>query len=564
MKLTQYLLFLSTVAICWEYCCAGSEVKTKQGSVSGKELTSRKGRKFLGFSGIPYAEPPIGSLRFKSPVPKKKWSSTLEAVKDGKECIQLQQGNVRGSEDCLYLNVYTPKLNPKSLLPVIVYIHGGWYLEGNASIVTTGPQYLLDSDIVFVTFNYRLGIFGFLSSGDSEAPGNFALKDQVLVLEWVQENIRNFGGDPKEVTIYGEGAGADSVGLLTLSEKSKHLFKRYSTHSGNALKPHAFTSDSSYYNKAKEVAGKFGCSTSNSKSMIECLRGIDASKLVKVTSVFNEIERALNIEWRATKEPSGKDAILTDSPANLMQKNKLKDCPALTGTVKDMGAQFALALYKNQELFKKLKNDHKYGIESMLKLYEPLRGKDLTELTKKIYHYYLNLTVPDGKDPDLYRYMLFVGDLFFLYPQVVFSKYLQKKTKSPVYVASLDYRGALSYAIPLDEVLGDDIVSLGDDSFYMFPRTSKAIGPQYNIQRAKQDYKIIDLIGELLFAFVSGRKPTAPGIGQNDTWVPFSENSFLSIGNKHDTSSVQMNIKDDAQIQRIQFWFENVPQYNLG
>ncbi|XP_076754342.1 juvenile hormone esterase-like [Xylocopa sonorina] len=564
MKFTQYLLFLFAVAICWEYCSAGYVTKTKQGTVSGKQMTSSSGKKFYGFSGIPYAEPPIKNLRFKSPVPKNKWHGTLEAKKDGNECIQLQDGDVRGSEDCLYLNVYTPELNPKSPLPVVVFIVGGAYLRGNASIVTAGPEFMLDKKMVLVTFNYRLGIFGFLSSGNSAAPGNYALKDQVLVLEWVQENIHNFGGDPKEVTLYGQGAGADSVGLLALSDRAKHLFKRYATHSGGAVNPHAYTSDTSYYDKAKEVAEKFGCSTSDSKSTIECLRGIDASKLVKVTDVFNEIERALSTEWRPTVEPSGKDAILTDTPANLIRKNKLKICPLIAGIVKEMGAAAALAFYRNQKLFEKLKNNHMYGIGSMLQLYEPLRGKNITELTKKIYYYYLTLTVPDGKNPDLYRYMLFVNDLFFLYPQQQFIEYLQKENKAPIYITSFNYRGALSYAIPLNEVLGDDIVSLGDDLFYIFPRTSKTIGPQYNIERTKNDYEIIGLLGDLIFTFVTDGKPSSPRLGHDGKWIPFSKNSFLRIGNEFDPSTVQYNISKESQWERLQFWIKNVPRYNFA
>ena len=106
------------------------------------------------------------------------------------------------------------------LLPVMVWIHGGFFLKGSSNSTKYGPDYLLDKDIVYVSLNYRLGVLGFFSTGDSVAPGNFGLKDQVLALKWVQKNIKAFGGDPRKVTIFGQSAGGISVGLHALSDAS--------------------------------------------------------------------------------------------------------------------------------------------------------------------------------------------------------------------------------------------------------------------------------------------------------------------------------------------------------
>ena len=130
-----------------------------------------------------------------------------------------------GDEDCLNLNVYSPKLDSKKRA-VVVYIHGGAFIMGGGASYFFGPGYLLEQNIVLVTFNYRLGPLGFLSTSDSSAAGNQGLLDQVMVLQWVRDNIDKFGGDPDKVTIMGEDAGAASVTLMAMSPLASGLFHR--------------------------------------------------------------------------------------------------------------------------------------------------------------------------------------------------------------------------------------------------------------------------------------------------------------------------------------------------
>lgn len=127
---------------------------------------------------------------------------------------------VTGDEDCLFLNIYRPAARKRSLLPVIVYLHGGAFRYGNTHPVTLGPDYFMDTDVILITVQYRLNIFGFLSSGDENCPGNFGLKDQALSLRWIRRNIQSFGGDPKSVTLMGHSSGAASVHLHMMSEQS--------------------------------------------------------------------------------------------------------------------------------------------------------------------------------------------------------------------------------------------------------------------------------------------------------------------------------------------------------
>nr|XP_050866508.1 esterase B1-like isoform X4 [Vespula vulgaris] len=193
----------------------------KQGKIQGviEDNVCGNNDQFLAFRGIPYAKPPIGKLRFKDPLLPEGWKGIRDGSKFGNICIQLAiTGEIVGSEDCLYLNVYKPRRIEMSVkLPVMVWIHGGGFNIGSGNDNMYSPDYIVRKDIILVTINYRLGVLGFLNLEDEVAPGNQGLKDQVMALRWVRDNIVVFGGDPQNVTIFGGSAGAASVHYLTIS-----------------------------------------------------------------------------------------------------------------------------------------------------------------------------------------------------------------------------------------------------------------------------------------------------------------------------------------------------------
>ena len=172
-----------------------------------------------------------GALRFRPPQPPKSWKPKVYlAKKHGNICVQpnyLEKfirsvtPNLTYSEDCLYLDIYSP--NTSLSLPVMVYIHGGGYAGGTA--IVSPSDILALHGVVVVIIQYRLGPFGFLTTGDSEAPGNYGMLDQVEALKWVHENIKYFGGNPSKVTIFGQSAGGSSVGLHLLSPLTRDLFR---------------------------------------------------------------------------------------------------------------------------------------------------------------------------------------------------------------------------------------------------------------------------------------------------------------------------------------------------
>ncbi len=219
-------------------------VKTEQGKVQGKTINDGKVKAFMG---LPYAAAPVGDLRWKAPEPPARWKGERDATKYGAHCAQgpvfadmIFQDSGQ-SEDCLFLNVYAPASSTvKSKLPVMFWIHGGGYSGGASSEPRHNGDFLPLKGVVLVTINYRLGVFGFLATADlakeaNGVAGNYGLLDMVSALQWVKANIRNFGGDPDNVTIFGESAGSFAVSTLMASPLARGLFAKGIGESGAAF-----------------------------------------------------------------------------------------------------------------------------------------------------------------------------------------------------------------------------------------------------------------------------------------------------------------------------------------
>ena len=220
------------------------EVKTAQGMVRGKAISSGKVHAFLG---MPYAAPPVDGLRWKPPAAPDRWRGTRDATKYGFHCMQsnpfpdMLYQDAGHSEDCLFVNVFTPaNAQPDSKLPVMFWIHGGGYFAGSASEPRHNGDFLPTHGVILVTINYRLGVFGFLATPElakegNGAAGNYGLMDQVAALQWVKENIAAFGGNPANVTIFGESAGSMAVSALMAAQPARGLFARAIGESGGSL-----------------------------------------------------------------------------------------------------------------------------------------------------------------------------------------------------------------------------------------------------------------------------------------------------------------------------------------
>ncbi|CAN7940403.1 unnamed protein product, partial [Ixodes hexagonus] len=273
-------------------------VHTDSGVVAGERLTVRA-KDVDAFYGIPYAAPPLGDLRFGKPIPVKPWQGVYLATSKPRPCVQLDIDiagltpvNYSGSrEDCLYLNIWRQaKLCSAAekcgkRYPVVVYIHGGAFQWGDSSLfLYDGSNFAASSEVVFVSFNYRVGIFGFLSIGTPELPGNMGLWDQNLALRWVRANIAYFGGDPNRVTLWGQSAGAASVGYHALSPQSRGLFHQVIMQSGTPLLTISMTSHDPV-SRFLGIAGAVGCFDASTdwrtrvSNIISCLKGVDSHRI---------------------------------------------------------------------------------------------------------------------------------------------------------------------------------------------------------------------------------------------------------------------------------------------
>lgn len=267
-------------------------INTKHGQVRGKLLSVLDGG-VRAFLGIPYGKPPLGKLRFRAPEPVDRWEGVKDATKFPNCCYQLEDTSYPGfsgaemwnpntpvSEDCLYLNVWTPLFNKTqspALAPVLVWIYGGGYTVGSSSLDMYDGRYLSKSEgVVVVSMNYRLGPLGFMSLPDNKnVRGNAGLLDQRLALQWVASNIAAFGGDPSKVTLFGESAGSGSVGLHLLSPGSQALFHRAVMQSGSPNAPWATVSQEVAWRRSTKLGEVLGCSTSQPAQLESCLQQAD-------------------------------------------------------------------------------------------------------------------------------------------------------------------------------------------------------------------------------------------------------------------------------------------------
>ncbi|MDP8983268.1 MAG: carboxylesterase family protein [Acidobacteriota bacterium] len=219
-------------------------VKTEQGNVHGKTINSGRVKAFLG---LPYAAPPMGEMRWKAPAPPPKWKGERDARAFGAHCAQnhvfddMIFQDAGPSEDCLFLNVYAPAdATEKSKLPVMFWIHGGGYSGGGSNEPRHNGDFLPLKGVILVTINYRLGVFGLLATSDltkegGGMAGNYGLMDMVAALRWVNTNIKKFGGDPANVTIFGESAGSLAVSTLMASPMARGLFAKAIGESGSVF-----------------------------------------------------------------------------------------------------------------------------------------------------------------------------------------------------------------------------------------------------------------------------------------------------------------------------------------
>lgn len=455
------------------------EVTTKYGVLKGHEKDE-----VAVFKGIPFAAAPVGELRWQAPKPPEAWSGVRLADQFSPICMQMgmypkDSPLEEMSEDCLYLNIWKPQEPKQHKLPVMLWLYGGGLTNGSASSPLYSGGSLAKQDVIVITANYRLGALGFLAhpelSEEAEygSSGNYGLLDMIAVLRWIQENIGYFGGDPSNVTIFGQSSGAISISALTASPLADGLFQKAIAQSGGLFEP--IELDEGFSLSVLEQAGERFAARAGVSSLAE-LRSISAEDLIKVP-----VHTSMNMDGH----------VLIQSPYDAYKNKEFNNISVLLGNTVDEGQEFISDLSITKESYQ-------------------------GELKKHFPGWLVWLTAPSpGKTDDeaIKAAGSFEGDIRFKWNMWTWAKLASKEIENKVYV--YQFAKPLPVAKDADEA-GWGAVH-GSDLYYVFGNLD-----QHNWNWAEVDYRLSDIMIKYWTNFAKCGNPNSEGLPK---WPEFSEDS---------------------------------------
>uniref|UniRef100_A0A146M4H0 Esterase FE4 n=1 Tax=Lygus hesperus TaxID=30085 RepID=A0A146M4H0_LYGHE len=510
MKMTVILVKLLVLSLL-AFAANCEIVVTPSGSVSGFEGVSRDGRTYLAWTKIPYGKPPVGPLRLAAPEPIEKWDGVLNATEDAPRCYQkvdMMPKKWVGQEDCLYLNVYKPKIDTKPL-PVLVYVHGGAFFVGHPG-PRKSPEYIMDEDVILVTIAYRLGALGFLSFNDKILPGNFGLKDQALGIKWIKENIAAFGGDPESITTFGESAGGASSHSLLLSPLTKDIVARSVAISGIVTKLWSFRRPESIVAQSRSLAERIGCIQADSAEVLSCLRGIDDPSKFSNYGDLNQLEPAIPVG--PIIEPEGPGAF---APYELTETISTK--PLM---ITYSAGEYLLTEIPATEMAMSKVKEIADNIDAYCQGYlkPSVTAEQLPIAAAKLKEKYMT-----HKDPKevIHDVSMSVQDSAFVYPAMTAAEY----HKGPKWVYHLEHRGELSLFDAMWKNWNLTVPSHADDLFSLFNVREyfKGTKPEANAEDTRVSKELIKYLAN----FAKYGNPTPEGSGFD--WKPYKGNEILQI-----------------------------------
>ena len=394
---------------------------TKEVNAYGKQVTVNR------FFGIPYAETPVDELRFKKPVPKKAFTSPFKATQYGKVCLQVilfplpDDKELEAGEDCLNLNIYVPAKKQEKLA-VMVWIHGGAFVCG-ASAPYVSDTLSAHGNVIVVTINYRLSVWGFLSSGDEHSPGNYGLWDQHLAIKWVHDNIADFGGDPGRITIFGESAGSASVVYQSLFAGNRGLFQRAIGQSGSISG--MWASSKTPKQDAESLGKLIGCEQTESGPLIECIRNTAPDAL---NATMNDFTNGLlkinlpfipNVDGEFVKEPA-KELLTGDSDISADDRAFFASLDFLSGINAEEGLISMNSPVEGVADMNHFEPNRTFFEETLLPFMLPYELEtDVPQLVKDlIVHEYTDWSDPESIEKRRDKLVALYSDMFFSVPLI--------------------------------------------------------------------------------------------------------------------------------------------------
>ena len=575
------------------------------GKLAGVRGLSRDGRDIFSYKGIPYAQPPLGELRFKRPQPPEGWAGTRKATKSADRCYQpFALGPIRkfhGSEDCLYLNVHVPGGSAgKGLLPVMVWIHGGGFTSGDGSEDLYGPDFLLDRDVILVTLNYRVGVLGFFSLDDASISGNQGMWDQREALRWVRGNIRAFGGDPERVTLFGESAGGAAVAYHLAAPESEGLFSAAILQSGSV--PWNFLSMDHYKPLShfhRQYARKIGCETTgkDSRSVTECLQKLDLAQLYSEFFMFDQCAFLPShgmtnpATWKPINDADfSRDPFFTGGdPGKSMVSGEVVNVPVMVGFTKNEGLINTVRLLKDPDRAEMANNDPEFCLaqNALGVLRETYDGASEAKARAALKLYF-------GKDKEFDfggGDFAAVTDLFtessIAFASDFTKRSLVRRNKSDVFYYRFDHVGSLSAADILESSLLDTLKVIGgrllgldnvtrglgvchaDDLFYLF----KPHLMPFNFLGTEEDESMSRFMVDLWANFATFHDPTpkdSAGDFIGDTLSHLKKPWKRSKGGQKDGEDMAIlngatiaYAKSEPFFSRIKFWEKTYQEIGL-
>ncbi|XP_066106276.1 neuroligin-4, X-linked isoform X1 [Saccopteryx bilineata] len=574
-------------------------VSTNYGKIRG--LRTPLPNEILGpveqYLGVPYASPPTGERRFQPPEPPSSWTGVRNATQFAAVCPQhLDERSLLHdmlpvwftanldtlmtyvqdqSEDCLYLNIYVPtedgassKKNADDITsndrgddediheqsskkPVMVYIHGGSYMEGTGNIID-GSILASYGNVIVITVNYRLGILGFLSTGDQAAKGNYGLLDQIQALRWIEENVGAFGGDPKRVTIFGSGAGASCVSLLTLSHYSEGLFQKAIIQSGTALSSWAVNYQPAKYTRI--LADKVGCNMLDTTDLVECLRGKSHKELTQ--------QAITPATYHISFGPVIDGDVIPDDPQILMEQGEFLNYDIMLGVNQGEGLKFVDGIVDSEDGV--TPNDFDFSVSNFVdNLYGYPEGKDtLRETIKFMYTDWADKENPETRRKTL---VALFTDHQWVAPAVATAD-LHAQYGSPTYFYAF-YHHCQSEMKPswADSAHGDEVP-------YVFG--IPMIGPTdlFSCNFSKNDVMLSAVVMTYWTNFAKTGDPNQP-VPQDTKFIHTKPNRFEEVAwskyNPKDQLYLHIGLKprvrDHYRATKVAFWLELVPHlHNLN
>ncbi|XP_015196055.1 neuroligin-2a isoform X1 [Lepisosteus oculatus] len=567
-------------------------VTTNYGKLRGikKDLNNEILGPVEQYLGVPYATPPVGDRRFQPPEAPGSWPDVRNATQFAHVCPQNIQGVLpeimlpvwftdnldivagyiqNQSEDCLYLNIYVPtedgpltKKHDESTInsprdedirdrrkkPVMLFIHGGSYMEGTGNMFDASVLAAY-GNVIVVTMNYRLGVLGFLSTGDQAAKGNYGLLDQIQALRWLNENIGHFGGDPERITIFGSGAGASCVNLLILSHHSEGLFQRAIAQSGSAISSWSVNYQPLKYTNI--LARKVGCSqaAASTTEVVECLRRKSFRELVD-----QDIQPA---RYHIAFGPVVDGDVVPDDPEILMQQGEFLNYDILIGVNQGEGLKFVDdGGSENEDGISAAAFD--YTISNFVdNLYGYPEGKDILRETIKFM--YTDWADRDNGEMRRKTLLALFTDHQWVAPAVATAK-LHAEFQSPVYFYTF-YHHCQTESRPewADAAHGDEIP-------YVFGIPMIGATDLFPCNFSKNDVMLSAVVMTYWTNFAKTGDPNLP-VPQDTKFIHTKPNRFEEViwtkFNSKDKHYLHIGLKprvrDNYRANKVAFWLELVP-----